>query len=213
MAISKTDLEFAATRGKAIVEAASNLVNQAGGGDGAQSYLAAGKIHEMERVYGLAREFYEAASQDEKLRSEAMLRVALIHQKSGNGAHAMELALKVADQDPNFVFEDLTGRSRSVQTVLGDLYAASGQIDEAQTSYRQALKLVSDDERAGIQLADILIEQGDLDGASEIANTSLSGTAADAFAATADLLRNDPNRLPALQGVISDVARAHSVAV
>lgn len=202
--------DVAAARGRQIMEIIDTLVATVADEGAAVSdrHMACGKIHEIEQVYAQARARYEEVLATNPAHLEARIRLALIHLKTGQRARGLAIAHQAAADDPRYTFRDISGRPRSVQTVLADALRDNGDLDRAKAAYAAAVEIVPDDRYAATQLAQILIEENDVERAAELTGQFLEDKELGAFRATLNLLSNDPHRLPAIAGVVTNYAFA-----
>lgn len=200
--------------GKQILTTVERLINELNkSGSEAEQLLAAGKIHEIRQAFHLARSIYQLAVQADPNIFEASVRLAILHLKEGESHRGLMLTKALEKKNTDFVFADISGRPRSLQTVLGDAYRDCGELDLASEAYRKALQLQPKDTHAMIQLAFCLVEQGEMQAALDLASTSMDRGNFKALISTAELLINDPNRLPAIGGIVSDIAFSTSFVV
>ncbi|HSC79326.1 MAG TPA: tetratricopeptide repeat protein [Chitinolyticbacter sp.] len=165
-----SDLQLAAAKGREIIQALERLVGEV---EQAQSdaarLVAAGKIREVAQTFQLAQKHYHAALQRDPGSLEAKARLAILYTKQRRRPTALKTALEVAQQNAKFKFSDITGRPRSVQTVLGDTHRENGNAEDAKTAYAAALKLQSGDDYAAFRLAQLYLGSGDVAAAQSLA--------------------------------------------
>lgn len=186
-------------RGKQILEIVQSLLAQiekpASDND---RLIAAGKIHEIGREFGTALRAYADAAGAH----EAVVRTAIVHLKIAEPVRALQVIRPFVDKDPGYRFKDISGRPLSGLTILGDALRANGDIDAAQQAYAEALKLVPEDTHSAGQLARIYIAHDEFEKAVSLGNRFLDDDETAALQSTTRLLANDPNRLPALAGLV-----------
>ena len=192
--------------GKQIIESVERLMVEAQkSGSEAAQLIAAGKIHEVRQAFQTARSLYEHALHADPEAFEASVRLAILLQKNGESRRSLAAAKALAARNADFSFSDISGRPRSLQTVLGDAYRDCGESEAAAGSYRRALKLQPADTHAASQLAVFLIDNGQVDAALDLAGKAMDKGGFEALNATAALLANNPNRLPAIQGIVTSM--------
>ncbi|WP_034161448.1 tetratricopeptide repeat protein [Sphingomonas sp. ERG5] len=190
-------------RGRQIVDIVTSLVATVErGGAGAAPLVAAGKIHEVGREFATALAAYEAAGDA----AEAVVRIAIVQLKIGEPVKALAIIKAFVGKNPDFRFKDISGRPLSGLTVLGDAYRANGDLTAAQQAYAQALKLEPRDGQSAGQLARMHISNNEAAAAIELSSRFLDRDEMAALESTTRLLANDPNRLPALGGLVNSFA-------
>ncbi|NHR06960.1 hypothetical protein HA052_17365 [Chromobacterium haemolyticum] len=202
MSRNQSKLDEAVAKGKLILSVVEDLLREVQKEKEDAALLASGKIREIAQTYRLARECYCSAIQVNGKNIEARVRFVITYLKDADVRKGLPLAIQLAEKYPSFIFNDITGHPVSVQTVLGDAYRVAGDMVQARQAYEAALKLQSTDTHSAVYLAQILASDGLLEEAADIASRSLDGTASEPFKATLRLLANDPNRLPAIAGII-----------
>lgn len=204
-----------AERGKQIVAALNGLITtvEEAGADEAKRLLAAGKIQEIAQLFDAARDTYETILAKNPRATEARVRLALALLKSRDPVRGLAMAKQAAEADAKFLFNDITGRPRSVQTVLGDAYRAQHDTVRAREAYEAAVKLQPKDSYAAYRLAQDHVQNGEIEQAVKLSDQFLDGGEQAAFRSTINLLVNDPHRLPALGGVVRDFARGAAAEV
>lgn len=194
-------------RGRQIVEIVSSLIKEVESGGGSDCALvAAGKIHEVGREFALSLKAYSASEGN----SEAIVRTAIVYLKIGDPGRALATIKAFTDKEPEFRFADISGRPLSARTILGDAYRANGDLAAAREAYTAALELVPEDSHSAAQLARMHLADNSVDEAVKLSERFFEDDEMSALHATTRLLANDPNRLPALVGVVNDVTRKFS---
>ncbi|GGY26828.1 tetratricopeptide repeat protein [Paludibacterium paludis] len=200
----QTAIEEAVIRGKEILQTVESLINEAQGKSEDAALVAAGKIREIAQTYRLAQVCYRDAARKNPGNLEARARLAIAFLKDRNVTKGLTIAMELADRQPDFAFKDISGHPVSIMTLLGDAYRAAGDTTQARRAYESALKQQPGDTRAAVFLAQVLAEDGLLDEAADVAANSANGHDAAPFQATLRLLANDPNRMPAIAGILAN---------
>ncbi|UXY14939.1 tetratricopeptide repeat protein [Chitiniphilus purpureus] len=207
-----SDLQLAAAKGREIIAALQRLVGEV---EQAQSdaarLVAAGKIREVAQTFQLAQKHYQAALQHDPGSLEAKARLAILYTKQRRRPTALKTALEVAQQNAKFKFSDITGRPRSVQTVLGDAHRESGNAEDAKTAYAAALKLQSGDDYAAFRLAQLHLGSGDIAAAQNLAKKMGEHPEFAELHAALRLVKAGSG--PGLRGTIADLASKFAAAV
>jgi len=200
-----TELSQVSKRGQEIISIVKQLVSQVSKGkDEVEPLLAAGKIREIEQIFPLAKRDYLAILKAYPTALEAQARLALVSLKMGNLAEGLAIARQLVDENKDFRFKDISGRPTSALTVLGDAYRLNGDLHQAKRAYQGAIELQPNDSYSAGKLAQILLNENNVNEASALVDRFLDDTELESFKTTIRLLNKDVNRLPAIKGVIEN---------
>jgi tetratricopeptide (TPR) repeat protein len=171
----------------------------------AAKLVASGKIREISQNFMIAESYYREALRLDSNELEALARLALVKLKAGEYAEGLTLAHQLQEYDASFSFESITGQTVTAMTVLGDAYRLNGEQTKAKKAYETSIKITNGKDRyAASKVVEALVDEGEIESAAEMLKTVVVPDQQNALAATISLLQNDPNRLPALQGVLSN---------
>ena len=196
-------LDTARVRGEQVAKIVEHLTSSIGceKTTGAR-LLAAGKLYEVAQSFTLASMAYERALEEGDALDEVRIRTAIVLLKSGEPRRALVIANALADASPRFVFNDISGRGRSVFTVQGDALRANCDFEGAEAAYRKALDILPGDEHAAGHLAILLMDKPRVDEAMILLQSLVADDRYKELQATINLLDNAPLRLPAIQSIV-----------
>ncbi|SFG02009.1 hypothetical protein SAMN05518801_105229 [Novosphingobium sp. CF614] len=194
-------------RGKQIIDIVTGLLTIIDNDEAANAKaLAAGKIHEIGREFEQARKAYAAAQG----LPEAAVRSAIVDLKTGEACRALGSIKHFIEAHRDFRFADISGRPLSAATILGDAYRMTGNGKAAIDAYREALELVPGDSHSAAHLARLYLTDNAPEEAITLSERFLDAEEMSALQSTTRLLANDPNKLPALGGLVSSMTRKFS---
>ena len=201
-----SELDIERDRAERILKAVSRLRDELSSDCALfKRYLAAGKVREIAQNFQAAARYYRQAMEDDGNASEPLARLALVLLKMGETREGLNIAEELHERAPSYRFHTITGQPVSTSTVLGDALRLNGEISAAVNAYNQAIEISDGEDLYSVsRLTSLLIDQGDLKRAMEIGDKFMAAKEFGGVWATVDLLRNNPNRLPAIQGVLDN---------
>lgn len=202
------ELKLAAARGKRIEKTVKKLVGQTSESKNeAHAVLAAGKIWEIAQAFSAARRDYLKALEIDSELLEAKARLALVELKMGRREEGLEHAKGLTREHGAFGFDNISGNPISSMTVLGDALRINGDGDGAIQAYRAALEVSDKDGYSAMRLVELLVDGNLTREAAKVAEKYAELPELASLSATIRLLDNDPNRVPAIRGVVMFQAR------
>lgn len=172
----------------------------------ATQMIARGKIREIAQQYQQAAISYQEALRHSPTDLEALARLSLVRLKTGEINEGLTLARSLVAKDSNLIFNTITGLTISSMAVLGDALRLNGEVSSAAESYEKSIRLSEGkDVYSAARYAAIKVEEGDLNAATAtIKGFDQSAAELSGISATVELLRNDPGKLPAINGILDN---------
>lgn len=196
-------LESALLRGEQVARIVENLVSVMKGGTTVEErLLASGKLYEIAHSYTLANMAYEQAMTEGNFFDEVRIRTAIVFLRTAEPRRALVIINGLVRSSPQFVFQDINGRRRSVFTVLGDALRENCDFEGAECAYRKAMTILPDDEHSAGHLASLLMEKRKIDEAMILVKPLIADDRFMELQSTINLLGNGSLQLPAITSIV-----------